>query len=144
MDFVTTRLLRVFTTGEAYRLMDNFATAAGPELFDRTHGCGSCGRAMSRLVALADGSSLPWLPGSANRVLDQRQRRALSHCLACEDCRGGRDALCKYRVLSSGYLGGGTHAVLSPLLNPLSPYELSSFEVRNSTCEVVTFCIIPF
>ena len=131
LDFVTTRLLRVFTTGEAYRLMDNFATAAGPELFDRTHGCGSCGRAMSRLVALADGSSLPWLPGSANRVLDQRQRRALSHCLACEDCRGGRDALCKYRVLSSGYLGGGTHAVLSPLLNPLSPYELSSFEVRN-------------
>ena len=122
MYYVATRLLRVFTTPESYRLIRNFSDMAGPEEFDRSHGCGSCGMAMSRVTAFGPKGSIAWLPGDADTNVDSRLRRATTHSVACEDCNVGINPYCKFRVLSSGYLCGGRYSMLSPLIYPVLPF----------------------
>ena len=132
--FVTDRLLRVFSTPESCAALRNFAFDTRPEVFDRTHGCGSCGRSMSRKEAFKKKSSIPWLPSIADIKLDKKIRSALTHASACQDCREWRSActspFCRFRPLSGGYVAGGMYAALSPLVHPVSPY-VASTEVRG-------------
>ena len=125
---VEERLMRPFCTVEAYSAIGKYRKRVNAEVHDRSHGCGSCCRAMSRTDAFKATSSVPWLPGLSDPKLDKNIRETLMHSRSCLDCCVGDSSRsassdCRLRVLSPGYIGGGVFAVASPLVYPTSVYQ---------------------
>jgi hypothetical protein len=126
---IVTDLLTPLQTVEVYEMMRNFSRAADPEVFDRSHLCAACGRAQSRRSALAgkegEGCSIPFRPGVMNADLEKACRVSLCHDEVCENCPDGVVSdECKFRAMSPGFLSGGRWGLVSPLLNPVTPFYI--------------------
>ena len=130
---VSKDLLRVYSTREAYQAMERYKEATSSDSFDRSHGCGCCGTAMSRGEALLPTSCLVWRAGRNNLALEGYMNTALRHDEACTHCWGERHPRCPFRVMSPGFLCGGTYGVLSPLVHPVTPYILNKTGGGRST-----------